>query len=102
MAISFRVKGPIVQVNGRSIRNDNEIKNPVAHIVIIMSGLLIVAIVIGISTFFSLGFSIVAIPLIFALVPLHFLLRAFGMRGFYYSDGHNTAISLKGAFNRRN
>lgn len=82
--------------------NDKEVKNPVLRIVV--AGFVIIC---GIVLVVIFGFSLLFVTLgllglgFVLTVPLHFILRFCGRRGFYVREGNNYTWTTEGAFRRR-
>ena len=79
--------------------NDKEVQNPVARVLV--AGF---AIICSIALITTLPFLILLglIMLIFVTVPLHFILRLCGRRGFYIQEGDDSHTwTTTGALQRR-
>jgi hypothetical protein len=87
---------PSIKLNG------TEVQNPVARILVAMCAIAGVVALVSMLGFmiFPVILGLIMVTFIFTL-PLHFILRLCGRRGFYIREGNIHSWKWKGAFNRR-
>lgn len=82
--------------------NSKEVQNPVVRILVAALVIICPVVLVAVFGFVVLPIILGLIVLAFVLiVPLHFILRLCGRRGFYVRGGNSHTWTITGAFQRR-